>query len=289
MKRFAAVTLSVLTILSSTAFAADSTRFVYNGNETNISADAIFRDGYTYLPAAQVFSAAGMKVIEKTSNNSLTAEAKGKPGYVSVWIGKTKGRMNGTDIQLGKAPFVENGVTYVSSKFIEEQLGVKVNYDASKNTIYINTAGEGKITSTAGKYTAKSSSSGSSSASGSKAASSTSTGSYKIYSGFDYVPDFSSITGAEEPIDGDKAIFGLNGNNSYSRIVRGNNIVGMKYEYYNVSTDDFNKYVSALKNAGFSVQGSGSNYSFSKGGEEGSVNIHTTLIGGMCVQIIAYY
>lgn len=150
MKRFIAVTLSVLTMLSTIpAYAGNSTRYVYNGKETSVSASVVIKDGYRYLPAAQIFEACGMKVIKKTSNNSITAEAKGKPGYVSIFVGKTTGRMNGTNIHLAKAPFEENGVVYVSSKFIEGQLGVKVSYDQSKGTVYLDQAGEGKITSTA--------------------------------------------------------------------------------------------------------------------------------------------
>lgn len=289
MKRFIAVTLSVLTILSSTAFAADSTRFVYNGKEVSIAATAIFKDGYTYLPAKQVFEAAGMRVIEKSSNNSLTAEAKGKPGYVSVWIGKTSGRMNGTNIQLGKAPFVENGATYVSSKFIEEQLGVKVSYDSSKNTIYINSVGEGKITSTVGKYTTTaktSTSAGSTSGSGSTTSASTS--SYKVYSGFKYIPDFASVTGVKAPINGD-GLGSIIGNNVYTSIIKGNSIAGIKYEYYDVDANDFNAYISALKNAGFTVNGSGTSYSFEKNGEKGSIGADTSMFTGNFIRIMAYY
>ncbi len=217
MKRFIAVTLSVLTILSTVSVsAADSTRYVYNGNETTASAAVIIKDGYTYLPASQIFKACGMKVIEKTSNNSITAEAKGKPGYVSIWLNKTKGRMNGTNIHLGKAPFKENGVVYVSSKFIEEQLGVKVNYEQSKNTIYINKTGEGKITSTANlnnkaQNTNKSTPVTNSTSSGKN------------------IPDFTAVTGIKSS---DKSIYGT--------------------VYSNVSKAAIDKYVTTLLSNGYS-------------------------------------
>lgn len=218
MKRFIAVTLSVLTILSSTTFAADSTRFVYNGKEASISAAAIFKDGYTYLPAKQVFEAAGMKVIEKSSNNSLTAEAKGKSGYVSVWVGKTSGRMNGTNIHLGKAPFKENGVTYVSSKFIEEQLGVKVSYQQDKNTIYINSVGEGKITSTAYLNKNKSANKSTKKSAG-KTVSNTGT------------TDFTAVTGIKPS---GQTLFGV--------------------EYSNVSKADLDKYIAKLISCGYTPE-----------------------------------
>lgn len=156
MKRFLALLLTSVTLCTTCAFGADTTRFVCNGKEAAVSAAAIFKDGYTYLPVAQVCKALGYHVIEKSSNNSVTAEVRGKSGYFSVFLGKQTGRMNGQNIHLAKAPFSENGIVYVSSKLVEEQLGVKVNYDSSKNTIYINSAGEGKITSTVGKVAVKS-------------------------------------------------------------------------------------------------------------------------------------
>lgn len=156
MKRFLALLLTSVTLCTTCAFGADTTRFVCNGKEAAVAAAAIFKDGYTYLPVAQVCKALGYHVIEKTSNNSVTAEVRGKSGYFSVFLGKQTGRMNGQNIHLGKAPFSENGIVYVSSALIEEQLGVKVNYDSSKNTIYINSAGEGKIRSTVGKVAVKS-------------------------------------------------------------------------------------------------------------------------------------
>lgn len=224
MKRFIAVTLSVLTMLSTIpAYAGNSTRYVYNGKETSVSASVIIKDGYRYLPAAQIFEACGMKVIKKTSNNSITAEAKGKPGYVSIFVGKTTGRMNGTNIHLAKAPFEENGVVYVSSKFIEEQLGVKVSYDQSKGTVYLDQAGEGKITSTAylnnkaKNNTSKNTSNSSAKSSGSNYSSSN-------------IPDFTAVTGIKS--SGSNAIYGT--------------------EYSNVSKANIDKYVAKLLANGYS-------------------------------------
>ena len=192
MKRFLAVLLASTTLLSTSVFAGDM-RYVCNNDEAEVTADAIFKDGIVYLPVAQVCKALGYKVIEKESNNSVTAEVKTKPGYFSVFLGKSKGRMNGQDIRLAKAPFKENDVIYVTAGLIEDQLGVSVKYDSSKNTIYIDSNGEGKITSTVGQVPAAKSTTTSSASSSSGSSSATSNTGAK-YSGTT-VPTFDSVTG----------------------------------------------------------------------------------------------
>ncbi len=227
MKRLIALFMFVLMLLGSIpAFGATNTRMVYNNKEVSTYVGVIFRDGYTFLPAAFTFKAAGMKVTENTSNNSLTAESTTKSGYVSIWVNSKKGVMNGQTIQLGIAPFRENGVIYVSSKFIEEQCGVKVSYDSSKNTIYINSTGEGKITSTVGQ--AKSSTT---------AASSYSTSSKGVYANTYYIPDFGAVTGCKATATG-----------------RANS-----YNYNSSNAAALNKYKTALANAGFSLYASQGN------------------------------
>lgn len=220
MKRFLALLLTSVTLCTTCAFGADTTRFVCNGKEAAVSAAAIFKDGYTYLPVAQVCKALGYHVIEKSSNNSVTAEVRGKSGYFSVFLGKQTGRMNGQNIHLAKAPFSENGIVYVSSKLVEEQLGVKVNYDSSKNTIYINSAGEGKITSTVGKApVAKTNTS---------VKSTTLSSNYKKYQNATYTPDFTAVTGITCTIQ-DKN----------------------QYHYDNATQSDMNKYINCLESNGF--------------------------------------
>ncbi|MBR6401619.1 MAG: hypothetical protein IKS17_10445 [Firmicutes bacterium] len=257
MKRFLAVFLASTTLFSVTAFAENEMRYVCNNDEADIKAEAIFKDGIVYLPVAQVCRALDYKVIEKESNNSVTAEVKTKPGYFSVFLGKSKGRMNGMDIGLAKTPFKENEVIYVTAGLIEEQLGVSVKYDSSKNTIYIDNTGEGRITSTVGqapvaKPTASSSNSGNKSSN-----SNSQSGSYKNYPNTS-IPDFASVTGCKfADMDSDRDILGstINSNN-YARVFdKNSNIVGMKYNYHDAGSDDISKYTQTLKNLGFSVNG----------------------------------
>ena len=226
MKRFLAVLLASTTLLSTSVFAGDM-RYVCNNDEAEVTADAIFKDGIVYLPVAQVCKALGYKVIEKESNNSVTAEVKTKPGYFSVFLGKSKGRMNGMDIKLSKTPFKENDVIYVTAGLIEEQLGVSVKYDSSKNTIYIDSNGEGKITSTVGQApVAKPAATSSSSSSGNTSASSN----YTTYSENKNIPDFASVTGKS-----------------------GTNTSRNLYVYDNVSQNDVDKYCNTLTAAGFKL------------------------------------
>ena len=203
MKRFLAVFLATTTLLSTSVFADGGMRYVYNNDEVEVTAEAIFKDGIVYLPVASVCKALGYKVIEKDTNNSVTAEVKTKPGYFSVFLGKSKGRMNGMDIGLAKAPFKGKDVIYVTAGLIEDQLGVSVKYDSAKNTIYIDNKGEGKITSTVGQASAIKSAtekSGSSNSSGSSGS---------IVNGATYpgtnIPTFTSVTGVQPAESGSKS------------------------------------------------------------------------------------
>lgn len=274
MKRFLAVLItSIMTFSATTAFAANQTRFVYNGKEVSASAGAIFKNGYTFLPAKDIFKMAGLHIIEKASNKSITAEVYKKPGYVSIFENKKTARMNGQNINLAIAPFKENGATYVSSKFIEEQLGVKVAYDKAKNTIYVNSNGEGKITSTVKKATTKSSST----QKGTTTTTTTANSKYSLYEKCKYIPDFASVLNIEKAVP-DAGVLNLSGtisgNHSY---YRGEN--GRAYEYNDVTIENVQKYVEVLKNLGFKLEGSivantgfgKEGVYFSKGSEKGHI------------------
>ena len=148
MKRFLAILISSLMLMgSANIFAAPNTRYVLNNKEVSINADSLIQDGIIYLPAIETFKACGYYV--KATSDSITAMAIGKPGYVSIWVGKKTAVLNGQSITLGTAPFFKNGVCYVSSRFIEEQTGVSVCYVSEKKTIYINSKNTPEITSTA--------------------------------------------------------------------------------------------------------------------------------------------
>jgi len=147
MKKFLAVLMSSLMLIgSSNVLAAPNTRYVLNKKEVSISADFLVQNGTIYLPAIDTFKACGYNV--KATSNSITAMAIGKAGYVSIWPGKKTAVLNGETITLGTAPFFKNGVCYVSSKFIEEQTGVKISYVASAKTVYLDFKNAPKITST---------------------------------------------------------------------------------------------------------------------------------------------
>lgn len=263
MKRFLAVLLASTTLLSTSVFAGDM-RYVCNNDEAEVTADAIFKDGTVYLPVAQICRALGYKVIEKESNHSVTAEVRTKPGYFSVFLGKSRGRMNGMNITLSKTPFKENDVIYVYAGLIEDQLGVSVKYDSSKNTIYIDNTGEGKITSTVGQApvakpaAAKASSAGGSS-SGSKSA-----GSSSVYPGTS-VPSFAAVSGLS-PVKSD--------NNTYI------------YEYSNNSGSGWDSwadnYYALLANNGFSIVQTGQNTRvYSNGKNTVTVVSNAYMSGGM--------
>jgi hypothetical protein len=304
MKRFLALLLVSTTLLSTCAFGAETTRYVCNGAETTVASTAVFKDGYTYLPIAQVGKALGYYVVEKSENNSVTVMPRGKAGYVSVFLGKQTGRMNGQNITLGKAPFSDNGVIYVSSKLIEEQLGVKVGYDSSKNTVYITASGEGKITSTVGKAPVATASK--STASTSTANTTATSSGAKIYSGFKYTPDFAAVTGCNPTVDSTTAYLGVStwgrdassvykeiGSKNVHTVLtssKTNRPVGMQFDYTDAKSSDVTKYISALKSAGFTVADAGNGMTkFEKNGEKGVIAPMNGLADSKGYAVEVYY
>jgi hypothetical protein len=284
MKKFLALALATVTILGSTCvYAADGegTRYVFNGEETSVNTEAIIKNDVLFLPAEDVFKLSQNKVIVKTTNNSLTVEALGKPGYVSVWVGRTKGRENGENITVSIAPFKEDNVIYVPVKFVEEQMGAKISYDTDKNTIYIDSEGEGLITSTYKVPTVKSSSKGGSS-------SSASTGS--TYKRCNYVPNFATVVGITDNTSLDVGLisFGFDQHESkrYPQYNSANQYVGMEYSYADVDSADekVQQYINKLESLGFEKTGLYAG-TYKKGGEYVRVS-NDSIINGVTVQVL---
>ncbi len=228
MKKFSMLLLLIAVLSTVTVCGAEKTRYVYNGTEVNISSEAVFKDGKIFVPAAEVFKLTKVKVIENKSNNSITVEALGKPGYASAWLNSKKGRMNGQNINLSAQTFKQNGIFYVPSDFVAEQIGVDIKYDKDKNTIYIDTVKEGKITSTANLNTAPKKTSSTSSSTSSSKTNSGGTSAKTSNTSASY-PDFTAVTGIKSI--GTNPIYGK--------------------EYQNVSKSDYDKYVSSLLSYGY--------------------------------------
>lgn len=228
MKRFVSLFLAAVTVLGSTyVYAGDNIRFVYNEEEAAVQHDAVNKNSKWFIPLDAV-KLANVKIIEKSSNNSITIEALGKPGYASAWIGKTKGRINSQNITLSAAPFEENGVVYLPKDFIEDCLGMKIAYDESKKTVYIDTVKEGSITATAYLNNAPKQTTNSYTATPSNS-------NYINYPNTD-IPNFASVTGTTlymETAD------------SHGKV----------YIYSNASQSSLDKYKSALESKGFKAVG----------------------------------
>lgn len=259
MKKFLSVLMaSIMTFSATQVFAADKTRFVYNGKEVSTSAGVVFKDGYTFLPVKDMFKITGCHVIEKASNKSITAEVYGKPGYVSVFENKRNARMNGRNITLGKAPFKQDGAIYVSSSFIEEQLGVKVAYDKGKNTIYIDSNGEGKITSTALKTSVSSKTPASTV---SKTPASTTS----------KAPVSTAASNGSSNINGDTLFEIVTGIKAYKT-------EGINDYYQNVTMENVNRFTESLEKIGYikteeAYNGYSVAYKYNKEAEEGIYDI----------------
>jgi hypothetical protein len=67
-----------------------------------------------------------------------TPEPQPKPGdKIVLWLGKTAGRQNGQEFIMENAPYVVNGRTMVSLRFIAERLGCTVTYHEADQSIEI--------------------------------------------------------------------------------------------------------------------------------------------------------
>jgi len=118
----------------------NSASIVLDGTKLSITPSARIYNGSTFIPLRGVLESMGAKVnwAQKEKKITITKDATEIVLYVDQKqvIVKESGQKEKT-ITLDKAPFVDNGYTFIPLRFISEALGAKVVWEQSSYTVNI--------------------------------------------------------------------------------------------------------------------------------------------------------
>lgn len=106
-----------------------------NGSRVDLDAAPVIRDGRTMLPARFVIEALGGAVAWDADAQDVTVSYNGKT--IVIHIGAEFAEVDGKAVALDSPAFLENGRTYLPLRFIAENLGADVAWDAESRTVTI--------------------------------------------------------------------------------------------------------------------------------------------------------
>jgi hypothetical protein len=93
--------------------------------------------GKTMVPFRPLFEALGAQVDYDLVHKAITAEKDDIK--IELMIGDKIGKKNGAEINMGTAPVLIKGTSYVPLRFIAESLEAEVAYDQATQVITIKT------------------------------------------------------------------------------------------------------------------------------------------------------
>jgi len=94
-----------------------------------VDAPPFIQSGKTLVPLKAISEGLGAKVDYngKIRKGQITVKLGNK--VVVVWIGETKGTVDGKTVTLEVPPMIKKGRTFVPVRFISEGLGCQVNWN----------------------------------------------------------------------------------------------------------------------------------------------------------------
>ncbi len=115
--------------------AADSSAMLFvNGGP--LGADAIIRNGVTFVPFRALFETLGMEVAYDAKLNQVTGT--GSDRTLTFTLGIKTVIVNGEKKALHAAPFLRNGTTYIPARVVGEETGNSVFWTQEANLVQIN-------------------------------------------------------------------------------------------------------------------------------------------------------
>jgi len=92
--------------------------------------------GSTMVPLRSLGDFLGAKVDYEPKEQKITFTLFGK--VIELIIGRKTAKVNGEPVQLSVPPTIISGRTLVPLRFVSENLGAKVDYEAKSRTITIS-------------------------------------------------------------------------------------------------------------------------------------------------------
>jgi len=110
--------------------------YIFNGDMVEIDGEPRLEGGTMFVPLRKVASSLGATVdFEPSSGTAIL--------YINDQIatftnGQASVNLNGSDVKLSAAPFVESGETWVPVRFFESALGYKLNADPQNGIVELS-------------------------------------------------------------------------------------------------------------------------------------------------------
>jgi N-acetylmuramoyl-L-alanine amidase len=102
----------------------------------------IDQNGRTLVPVRVVAEELGYTVEWQASARQVTVRNGGTE--IRLWIGQRRAVVAGREVSLDTAPAIWSGRTLVPLRFVAENLGLTVGWDAAGRTVYLSRGGSGQ-------------------------------------------------------------------------------------------------------------------------------------------------
>jgi hypothetical protein len=109
-----------------------------NGTQINTSIPPQIINGRTYVPLRAIAEGLGSKVNWDSEQQKVTVEKADK--FLEFTIGNPEVTVNNTTLTIETAPYIVEGSSMLPLRFISEQFGLNVTWDAATNTVILNSS-----------------------------------------------------------------------------------------------------------------------------------------------------
>lgn len=131
----------LLVAVAAPSYAQENKVHVFVGkSEVKFDVDPLIENGTTLVPLRALAEAMGFKVDFEASESKITL-TKGEKS-IQLWLGSTRAMVDGKELTLRVAPRLQGSRTLVPVRFISEQLGVFVKWDAATQSVRVEYNGE---------------------------------------------------------------------------------------------------------------------------------------------------
>ena len=109
----------------------------YNNNEIKNDVAPIIVDGRTYTPTRFVAEKLGATVDWNEAAQLVTVTSKDKKIVIELTIGSNTALVNGEKVEMDAAAFIQDSRTYTPARFVAEQLGAEVVWNAMTRQVIV--------------------------------------------------------------------------------------------------------------------------------------------------------
>ena len=130
----------MLTIGTGVGAASDNVTIKLNGEELVLDAPAYIKNDYTMVPVRGIFEKAANATVnwDESTKTVMIAKSAGEEfNFIFLQIGTENAFVNSEQIKLDAPAEIKNERTMVPLRFIMEQLGCDVSWDAETYTVNI--------------------------------------------------------------------------------------------------------------------------------------------------------